>query len=241
MRKLVIGDVHGGYIALKQLINRVQHQPDDQFIFLGDYADGWSQTPEVIDFLIQFRSEYDCILLKGNHDALCEDFLLGKSMNELWFIHGGEATAKAYEIVFEERKRLHLDFLSSLELCHLDDENRLFVHAGFTNLRGVKDEHFQEMLYWDRTLWEEAIALPADAERDSIYFPKRLQLYKEIYIGHTPTTRYNSFEPMHSLDVWNVDTGGAFKGKITALDVETKEFWQSDPVYQLYPEEKGRN
>ncbi|MBE14917.1 MAG: serine/threonine protein phosphatase, partial [Cytophagaceae bacterium] len=41
--------------------------------------------------------------------------------------------------------------------------------------------------------------------------------------------------------VWNIDTGAAFKGTISAMDVDSKEVWQSDPVWQLYPEEAGRN
>jgi len=42
-------------------------------------------------------------------------------------------------------------------------------------------------------------------------------------------------------NVWNVDTGAAFKGPVTIMDADTKEFWQSDFVYTLYPEENGRN
>jgi len=46
---------------------------------------------------------------------------------------------------------------------------------------------------------------------------------------------------MNGCNVWNVDTGAAFYGKLTAMDIDTKKFWQSDPVQQLYPNEKGRN
>jgi serine/threonine protein phosphatase 1 len=46
---------------------------------------------------------------------------------------------------------------------------------------------------------------------------------------------------MQACNVWNVDTGAAFLGKLSALNVETKDFWQSDIVQQLYPNEKGRN
>jgi serine/threonine protein phosphatase 1 len=41
--------------------------------------------------------------------------------------------------------------------------------------------------------------------------------------------------------VWNVDTSAAFKGPLTIMDIETKEFWQSEPLPNLYPNEKGRN
>jgi serine/threonine protein phosphatase 1 len=42
-------------------------------------------------------------------------------------------------------------------------------------------------------------------------------------------------------NVWNVDTGAAFEGPLTIMDVKTKEFWQSEPLPNLYPTEKGRN
>ncbi|RZJ71145.1 MAG: serine/threonine protein phosphatase, partial [Flavobacterium sp.] len=66
-------------------------------------------------------------------------------------------------------------------------------------------------------------------------------LYKEIFIGHTPVTRIGKMVPVQMANVWNVDTGAAFKGPVTMMDADTKEFWQSDAVYTLYPEENGRN
>ena len=42
-------------------------------------------------------------------------------------------------------------------------------------------------------------------------------------------------------NVGNLDTGAAFTGKLSLMDINTKEFWQSDPVWKLYPGEKGRN
>ena len=30
--------------------------------------------------------------------------------------------------------------------------------------------------------------------------------------------------PMNKACVWNIDTGAAFKGKLTIMDIETKEF-----------------
>ena len=42
-------------------------------------------------------------------------------------------------------------------------------------------------------------------------------------------------------NVWNLDTGGGYEGKLTVMDVETKELWQSDFVNTLYSNERGRN
>lgn len=239
MRTLVIGDIHGALHALTQVLERANIQPDDFLIFLGDYADGWSQTPEVLDFLIDYQQKHRCLLLRGNHDALCYDFLLGKPMDTLWRLHGGKATELAYQHVTTERRTAHLNFLDSLQNYHLDSQNRLFVHAGFSNLRGIAYEHFEEMVYWDRTLWELAQSTTL-SPTDPLY-PKRLSLYQHIYIGHTPTTRLGTDKPLTFNGVTNVDTGAAFKGRITIMDIDTATYWQSDPVFTLYPNEQGRN
>ena len=52
MRTLVIGDIHGGLRALHQIMERAKVSPNDTLVFLGDYVDGWSQSPQVIDYLI---------------------------------------------------------------------------------------------------------------------------------------------------------------------------------------------
>jgi serine/threonine protein phosphatase 1 len=41
--------------------------------------------------------------------------------------------------------------------------------------------------------------------------------------------------------VWNIDTGAAFTGPLTIMDVDSKAYWQSEPLEVLYSNEKGRN
>lgn len=241
MRTFALGDIHGGYLALKQLVEKINLTKQDKLIFLGDYVDGWSQSPEVIDYLIELKSEFNVICIKGNHDELLENWLTEGKHNEKWLKHGGKATKKSYINQSEETKQKHLAFLNSLPYYYIDKQNRLFVHGGFTSLHGVGGEYYERYTSWDRTLWELALALNPDLTKDSPYYPKRLKLYSEIYIGHTPTTNYGKLLPMNRANVWNIDTGAAFKGAISALNIDTKEILQSTPVHLLYPTEKGRN
>ncbi|MFT3794440.1 metallophosphoesterase [Flavobacterium sp.] len=240
-RTLVIGDIHGGLLALQQVFERAGLSPEDQIIFLGDYADGWSQTPQLIDFLMDFRTKQDCIFMRGNHDELLWQWLNGADENVLWNKHGGGVTILAYENISASDRKKHIAFLESLQDYYLDEQNRLFVHAGFTSLHGVLLKHFPRLLYWDRTLWETALALDPQMEKDDPSYPRRFLLYKEIYIGHTPVTRIGQTIPVRRANVWNLDTGAAFHGPLTIMDIETKQFWQSDPLPQLYPNENGRN
>ena len=243
-RTLVIGDIHGGARALNQVLERAAIQSNDTLIFLGDYVDGWSESPEVLNFLIELQHQHHCIFLRGNHDELLLDWLESKheNLNEtLWYKQGGEATVLAYEKLTQSHKNQHIDFLKNLKNYYLDAHNRLFIHAGFTNLNGIQHEYYPRLFYWDRTLWEMALAMPDGITKESVFYPPRLALYREIYIGHTPVTRIGKTVPVHKSCIWNVDTGAAFTGPLTILDVDTKTYWQSEPLPELYPTEKGRN
>ena len=240
-RTLVIGDIHGSYLALQQILQRAAVTPTDKLIFLGDYVDGWGQSPEVIDYLISLKSTHNVVYVRGNHDELLHNWLTTGEYSEQWFNHGGRITMDTYNMLSKEKKQLHILFLESLVNYHLDDDNRLFVHAGFTNMNGVTHEYFPKLLYWDRSLWETALALDTSLDVLHPFYPKRFTHYHEIFIGHTPVTRIDSTVPVNKANVWNVDTGAAFRGPLTIMDATTKQIWQSEPVHELYPEEIGRN
>jgi serine/threonine protein phosphatase 1 len=240
-RKIVIGDIHGALKALEQLLERMKPGKTDELIFVGDYVDGWSESAQTIDYLLRLQKINHCIFIKGNHDAWCEEWLKGEEADEEWVKHGGQETIDSYSNYNQTQKGIHLSFLKTMPYWVTDKKNRLFVHAGFSSLHGPEGEHFDSNFFWDRTLWELALATDKYLDRNSRFFPRRLQIFKEIFIGHTPTTNYYIDIPMKAQNVWNVDTGAAFKGRLTAMDVETKQFWQSDPVWQLYPNERGRN
>ena len=242
MRTFAIGDIHGGLKALIQVLNKLEITEDDKIIFMGDYVDGWSESAQVIDFLINLSSKFNCIFIKGNHDAWCQNWLKNeKDVHPSWYLHGGKETMESYEGFSVEDKKQHLIFFENMPMYHIDNENRLFLHAGFTSLYGVVRELDNRIFYTDRSLWEMLLALDRTIDKESLFYPKRIKLYKEIYIGHTPTTNYNEPNPINIENVWNIDTGAAFKGKVTGINIDTKAFYQSDNLPSLYPDEKGRN
>lgn len=242
MRTFAIGDIHGGLKALIQVLNQLEITEKDTLIFMGDYVDGWSESAQVIDFLINLSEKINCIFIKGNHDVWCENWLKDQSdVNPTWFLHGGKETIDSYDFFTIDKKSQHLKFFENMKMYHLDTENRLFLHAGFTSMHGVERETYPHKFCTDRTLWEMALAMDNKIEKSSSNYPRRLQHYTEIYIGHTPTTNFGETVPMNAINIWNVDTGAAFKGKITALNIDTKAYFQSDELPMLYPNEKGRN
>lgn len=240
-RTLVIGDIHGAFKALKEVLKKAEVKPEDQLIFLGDYVDGWSDSANTINFLMALKQRQNCIMLKGNHDDLILHWLKTGETNPKWLEHGGKSTIEAYSNINKTHKQLHADFIQNLPHYHVDEHKRLFVHAGFANLHGPDYEYFKNTVYWDRTLWEMALATDPRLVKSDPKYPVRLKLYKEIYIGHTPTNRFGKHTPMQAQNVFNIDTAAAYKGPLTIFDVDAKYYWQSTPVHELYPGENGRN
>jgi serine/threonine protein phosphatase 1 len=242
-RTLAIGDIHGGLKGLQQAMVRANVTEKDTLIFLGDYVDGWSDAAQVIEFLMNLSYQQDCHFIYGNHDAYCFDWLTKGMMNSVWLNHGGRETIESYQpfIKDEEHIQMHIGFFKKMENYLIDDQNRLFIHAGYTSMHGPEKEHYASNYGWDRTLWETAMAAHNHCTPSDENYPKRLSLFKEIFIGHTPTTGWGIDHPWKQSNVWNVDTGAGFKGKLSILDIDSGEFWQSDPLNELYPNEIGRN
>lgn len=242
MKKIfVIGDIHGGLKALKQVLEKVVVSTNDTLIFLGDYVDGWSESAQVLEFVINLSKQQHCIFIKGNHDVWCEDWLRTGNTDKTWLVHGGKETIESYVGINDTIKLLHLQFFEMMPYYYIDENNRLFIHAGFTSMHGPKAEFHFSNFNWDRTLWEMALTMDKGIKKTSLFFPKRLKLFNEIYIGHTPTLFYDVEVPMQGCNVWNIDTGAAFTGRLSIMDIDTKQFWQSDVVKNLYPGEMGRN
>lgn len=90
-------------------------------------------------------------------------------------------------------------------------------------------------------MWELALMMAKRIKTNPSLLPRKLRLFNEIFIGHTPTLIYNITEPMKACNVINMDTGAGFHGKLSAFEIHTSELIQSDVVQTLYPDHVGRN
>jgi serine/threonine protein phosphatase 1 len=72
MSTIAIGDIHGNYRALDNLLNRiVPHiNSEDTVVFLGDYIDRGPDSKGCIESIISFRNSYSgrVVTLLGNHE-----------------------------------------------------------------------------------------------------------------------------------------------------------------------------
>ncbi len=67
MKRYVIGDIHGRYKALKEVLKKSNFNYDtDKLIVLGDVVDGGVNTYEVVEELLKIKN---LIYILGNHDV----------------------------------------------------------------------------------------------------------------------------------------------------------------------------
>jgi len=261
MRKLVIGDIHGNCKGLLDVLDACAYDKEyDQLICLGDYVDGWSESFEVVDFLIDLEGQaiHKPIFIRGNHDVWCEEFLNGQHSRH-WLTQGGAATLESYlRNQKDDDVDRHRKFFRGLHDYYIDDENRAFIHGGFTSRKGVGHEPYRTNYYWDRDFWNLATILHRTKDKPINGHANRNERHKEIFLGHTATTGWNCKPhypeyndpnqptkngpitvPMNRLNVWNLDTGGGWGGKLTVMDVDSKQYWQADYSKNYYPGENG--
>ena len=230
MRRLVLGDIHGAYKALLQVFKRANFDyKKDKIIFVGDLCDGWFHTKEVIDELIKIKN---LVYVYGNHDIWLLEYLTKGKAPNIWLSQGGQYTFDQFKNLKNKKKYIH--FLERGKYYHIEDKDKIFVHGGLQSYIIPVEEQQKDVLLWDRYMWEQACF----AEKEDLLFKNP---WKEIYIGHTSTRivqydkKAHGDKPMKSRNVWNVDTGAGWAGKLTLMDIDTKEYWQSDVVKYLYP------
>lgn len=238
MKTYVIGDIHGSYKALLQCIERSGIDKEkDTLITVGDVVDGWHEVKECVEELLTFKN---LIPVRGNHDQWFMDWVLTGEDKQLWLQQGGQATMDSYDhdaIIINK----HMDkYFNKTKIYHIDSKNRLFVHGGYDWHKPFEDNEPDDFM-WDRHMYQTAIQW----ENFSAIHPTEPRNYfkdfNKIFIGHTTTQHQigwnhtTGVEPVFASNLINLDTGAGYNGKLTIMDVNSEEYWQSDLLNDLYP------
>jgi serine/threonine protein phosphatase 1 len=148
-----IGDVHGSYTKLANLLRHCKDHSDGnraRFVLLGDYVDRGRRSREVVDLLIaaQAATPDNVVCLKGNHEDMLLDAASG-IREKLWLANGGDTTLHSYGVTSAaDIPASHLAWFKNLPLC-ISDGKRFFVHAGV--MPGVPlQEQSKEVMLWVR-------------------------------------------------------------------------------------------
>ncbi|MBQ9246449.1 serine/threonine protein phosphatase [bacterium] len=208
-RLIAIGDIHGEIEKLNSLLEKINPQKGDKFVFLGDYIDRGNNSKEVINTLIELSKSFECIFLKGNHEDMMLKIAETNKQEDVehWLLAGGITTYDNYG-GYPEIFNLHSEFFDNLKLYHIEN-GYLFVHAGVKPDKQTIEEQTEDDLLWIR---EEFISKPH-------------KLPYIVIFGHTPFV-----EPFIEKNKIGIDTGCGKDSKynLTAFICDDKTFITSD-------------
>ncbi|WP_020402007.1 metallophosphoesterase family protein [Gracilimonas tropica] len=216
---IAIGDIHGCNNTCKSLLHQLdeEYHTKPTYVFLGDYTDRGPDSKDVVDQLLAFEEDHDCVFIRGNHDQMLLDAYENGHW-ELWMANGGSTTLRNYDSSPGQfdLPESHYRFFSETK-WYWETEHFFFVHAGLnpnkTIRENLEDENDREELIWQRshlhaqtTKWE-----------------------KTVVFGHTPV-----LEPLVRDAMIGIDTGCVYNrdglGKLTAVVLPEQKFIQQQSL-----------
>jgi len=236
-RVFAVGDIHGCFYTLLDLMNKLPLESGDKLIFIGDYIDRGPHSKQVVDYVKSLTDAGQAIALMGNHEKMCIDTYTGSGYwGQSWMNNGGGLTIDSYDTRSEAERvsppmfdadardewhknlprvsKEHVEWMESLPLYHIDGDY-MFVHAG------IDPEVELEYQIDDDLLWIRGK-----------FINYGMQLPKRIVFGHTP------FEKVQFLsNKIGIDTGCCYGNKLTAICIDSGTIYtadhndKDDPIY----------
>ena len=244
MNYYVVGDVHGEYNALLNLIDRLPTK--SKLVFVGDLIDRGSQGAHVIRFI----RKHNLLCVQGNHELMMIEYgskfiedIKSKSLldqDNMWLKHGGKETLLSYGLISMKNNEIvphpfinefifqfeddiawmkKLPLYLELDTKHISQRKVVVSHSSIASVWNLKDSAEKEEInkFKGTVLWGRM--KPVDSEPIFNIF------------GHTP--QKNSAELKNHYV--NIDTGCYMKddkgfGLLSAYCVETGEIYSSSDV-----------
>lgn len=244
MRTFVIGNIQGHYRELMQCltISRFDYN-EDRLMVLGNVTGFGPHTVECVEELLKIKKKR---VLAAGHDEWFKVWLGGEDHPDGWMTGGTMTltsylsyTGKSIRLTKHGSKLLHMlrpedipedhwMFYLKRTVIYQDSEKRVYVSAGLDPEKSVMENfHLKSLLYWDKTLWHQAFFQRKDIKlHDSM---------KEVYIADYGVKETAGLDiPLRVGNIWNVGTSFRNAGRLTMLDVETKEYYQSELIEKIY-------
>lgn len=225
MTDFAVGDIHGRSPAFEDVLKKSNFDKEsDHLIVLGDIVDGYCNTKKCFEIIKTIKNK---TIVRGNHDQWFLEWIETGCELPAWVHQGGYATLESYGFDRRNVPISHIDMLKNSFVYYIDDRNNIFCHGGFDpNIRIEFQEH--EVIMWDRSLCHNAHEKWLKHECNNKFLLPHIQEYNHVFLGHTSTGFYDKrYIPLTFGNITMLDTGGGDRGKLTIMNVDTFEYWQS--------------
>jgi hypothetical protein len=199
-RTIVIGDIHGCYDELVELLEKVRLSEGDRVVAVGDLTVKGPKSPQVLE-LFSGDSRFSSVI--GNHDL---------ALVKHW--QGDTRHLKApQQRTFNELKNAgdYLEYLASLP-GYIELDSHVVVHAGLRPGIPVNQQKTEDLVEL-RTLGQDRTSRVGTPWYD-VYDGPKVALF-----GHWPAQ-----QPRRGKSAIGVDTGCVYGYQLTAYIIETDQF-----------------
>ena len=200
-RTIVVGDIHGCYDELRDLLDRCALGAHDRVVAVGDLIIKGDKNREVLD-LFSRDARFSSVI--GNHDRALRRYWRGEPVS----LKDTQERARAELEDEQERFAAYLNSLPAM----IDLGSHLIVHAGVRPGVALDNQSVEDLTEL-RTLGE---------DRTSRTGTPWYEVYdgdKTVLFGHWPAS-----EPRRSPHAIGLDTGCVYGYQLTAYIIETGEF-----------------
>ena len=209
-RTIVVGDIHGCYDELEDLLAKVSFGADDRLISVGDLITKGPKSREVLD---RFMTDAQFSAVIGNHDLALRRRWNGEKFKL-------KASQKPTHKAMKKDKEHYVSFLNSLPFV-IDLGSHLVVHAGLRPGVALQSQTTDD-------LTELRSLGPDRSARDGVPWYEVYDGDKVVLFGHWPAS-----EPRRGKKAIGLDTGCVYGNELTAYIIETGEF-KTVPARRAY-------
>ena len=201
---LIIGDVHG---CVEQFSEILKYTQDDRIpVSCGDLIDRGPDSRLVLWIVAGMVRRGEALCVRGNHDDKLLRYLSGKNVTQSHGLGETIRQIEAYDRV-EDKEDLR-EFLESLPTRLELDGGKLVIVHGAEAIFGESDKRARSLNLYSYTTGK---TTPEG-------FPERLKWANQFHGGYTIVHGHDVVEEVSCINnVWNVDTGCVFGGKLSAL------------------------
>lgn len=228
----IIGDVHGCFNTLLELIKQFPNKEKSQICFVGDVVDRGLFSCDVVELIMQ--NDYKMVM--GNHERRLLsnkfEFLNNKvPFDRSWFFgNGGEATYRSYFGQSVEFKQRHIDFLEQRpvylefkEYKTQNGEHLVVSHSAVGNMWELRNDKYASEEFKRHLL---------SGRGDEMQVSGIFNIY-----GHTPVREVKFYK--NSADI---DTGCVFNevgfDKLSALEFPSMKIYTQRNVENFNKKDK---
>lgn len=199
-RTIVVGDIHGCYDELVDLLEEVKFGGNDRLVAVGDLITKGPKNREVLD---RFMSEPNFLAVMGNHDLALRRRWNGEKFKL-------KASQKPTHKELKKEKDHYVGYLNSLPFS-IDLGTHLVVHAGLRPGVALHSQTSEDLT--------ELRSLGPDREsRNGTPWYDEYDGEKIVLFGHWPADN-----PRRGRKAIGLDTGCVYGHHLTAYIIETGE------------------